>query len=96
VLHLDDLVKQDSYLGGREDVREMMGLVDARRQVAIGNEAVRISSPQEQTELPEDDEVVGDSDGPAVKGCEPLLNGHLEVNWPAPFEGLCHEAIKSP
>jgi len=96
VLHLADLVKQDPYLGGREDVRKMMGLVDARRQVAIGNEAVRISSPQEQTELPEDEEVVGDSHWPALKGCKPPFNGHLEVNWPAPFEVLCHEAIEPP
>ena len=73
-----------------------MGLVDAWRQVAIRNKAVWISSPQEQAELPHDEEAVGDSHRPAVKGGEPPLNGHLKVHWLAPFEGLCHEAIKTP
>src|SRR5689334_19402429 len=74
----------------------MVGLVDARRHVPIGNEAVRISSPQEQAEFPDDEEVICDSYRPAVKSCEPPLNGDLKINWPAPFEGLCHEAIEMP
>src|SRR6266849_2335870 len=73
-----------------------MGLIDARRQIPIRNEAVRISPPQEQTEVPDDEEVICDSHRPAVEGREPVLNGHLKVNWPAPFEGLCQEAIETP
>src|SRR5258708_36910760 len=73
-----------------------MRLVDAWRQVPIWNEAVWISSPQEQAELPDHEEAVGDSHRPAVKGGQPSLNGHLKVHRLAPFEGLPHEAVKNP
>src|SRR3990172_3422853 len=74
----------------------MMRLVGARRLVTIRNEAVRISPPQEQTELPDDEEVIGDSHRPAVKGGEPTLDGCFKVKGPAPCEGLCHETIETP
>src|ERR1700758_3155916 len=73
-----------------------MRLVSAWGQIAIWNEAARISPPQEQAEFPDDEELICDRYRLAVKSCEPPLNGHLQVNWSVPFEDLFHEAIETP
>jgi hypothetical protein len=94
-LHLVNLTEQYEDLGGRQDVGNVMGLVYLRCTIAIGNEAIWVSPPQEQTEFPQQPELTRNIDWTApLECCEPLVDGQLEVDSFAPLKVPSYETVK--